>query len=190
MKLVHNQNKYEKIILALFCIMLLSNISCSEQKKPEGEQISEQTFKANFKNFKDVTFSSYNDFTVGPSKVHFYLLRNNRIAFEFPDFYIGSTSWSFESVKAVSFKDVNKDGLKDVILITEYVTGIGPTGMVPFLVKGVYFQGVGGFTQNNDVSKLLGTEANYPKLKSISSIVKYLKSLDFEQIKGNGEIEK
>lgn len=189
MKFVHIKNKYEKIILALFFIML-SNISCSEQKTPKGEQISEQTFKADFKNFKGVTFSSYNNFTVGPSKVHFYLLRDNRIVFEFPDFYIGSTSWSFESVKAVSFKDVNADGLKDVILITEYVTGIGPTGMVPFLVKGVYFQGDGGFTQNNDVGKLLGTEVNYPKLKSISSIVKYLKSLDFKQIKRDGGIIK
>ena len=158
---------------------LFSNHAYSEQNIPKGEQILSQTFKANFKNFKDVKFASYNDYQVGPAKVHFYLLKNNHIVYEFPDFYLGSTSWSFESVKAISFKDVNADGLKDVIIITEYVTGIGPTGMRPFLVKGVYFQQADQFISNEKVNKLLSSEKNYHNLKTISSIVKYLKSVDF-----------
>lgn len=182
MKYILSNKKALKIAQTLFFVSIVLNVACSEEIVPKGELIPEQTFKADFRSFKDVMFASYNDYEVGPSKVHFYLLRDDRIIFEFPDLYIASTSWSFESVKAVSFKDVNQDGLKDVIIIAEYVTGIGPTGMVPFLVKGIYFQKHNKFTSSDRVGELLSSEGNYMKLKTISSIVKYLKSIDFESI--------
>ena len=181
--------KAMKSILYLIFMSVFSINAYAIEKAPKGERIDQQTFKAKFKHFKDVMFASYNDYEVGPAKVHFYLLRDDRIVFEFPDFYINSTSWSFEGVAAVSFKDVNMDGLKDVIIIAEYVTGIGPTGMVPFLVKGVYFQEPGKFSSNEKLNKLLSSSDNYSKLTTISSIVKYLKNIDLKNIERDSAIE-
>ncbi|MCK4709882.1 MAG: hypothetical protein KAU21_14785 [Gammaproteobacteria bacterium] len=170
-----------KIFIVLLCTGLFSGISYADQKVPKGEIIPEQTFKANFKNYKNITFASYNDYETGPAKVHFYLIKDNQVVLEFSDFYINSTSWSFESVKAVSFRDVNADGLKDVVVIAEYVTGIGPTSMIPFLIKGVYFQGKNEFSSNLSVNKLLNSEKNYSKLKNISSIVRFVRNIYAEK---------
>ena len=172
-------------IRSIFLLLVLFTLSVNTQaidRAPTGERIDSQSFKANFKHFKKVMFASYNDYEVGPAKVHFYLMRDSQIVYAFPDFPIASTSWSFEGVKAISFKDLNADGLKDIIIITEYVTGIGPTGMVPFRVKGVYFQDKGKFSSNKKVNVLLNREDNYQKLKTISSIKKYLKQLDLNEL--------
>ncbi|KOS03899.1 hypothetical protein AM598_04055 [Paenibacillus polymyxa] len=40
----------------------------------------------------------------------------------------------------MAFKDVNKDGLKDVIIIAYYETGSGPDGAKPFPIADIYFQ--------------------------------------------------
>jgi len=164
--------------LVFLLMSILVPVSYAIENTPKGERIQEQSFKTNFKHFKNVMFSSYNDFESGPGKVHFYLFRNNKIVYEFPEFPVDSGSWSFENVKAISFKDINNDGLKDVIVIAEYITGIGPNGMIPFLVKGVYLQRKGKFVSAEKISKLLSSEKNYSSLKTISSIVKYLKTLD------------
>ncbi|WP_231116929.1 hypothetical protein [Paenibacillus jamilae] len=45
-----------------------------------------------------------------------------------------------EGIEAVAFRDVNKDGLKDIIIIAYYETGTGPDGAKPFLIADIYFQ--------------------------------------------------
>ena len=48
-------------------------------------------------------------------------------------------SWSFYQLRAVTFGDFNNDGKgPDVLTLTEYITGVGPNGAVPFMVSGVY----------------------------------------------------
>lgn len=173
-----------RVLSLILAVVLVSCDTSMNEIMPKGENIPEQTFETSFKNFKKVKFASYNDYSVGPAKVYFYLLKDERVIYQFPDYHIWSTSWSFESIKAVAFKDVNADGLKDVVIIAEYVTGIGPTGMIPFLVKGVYFQGSDQFTTNIEISNLINSEKNYKKIKTISAVVKYMKTINDENITG------
>ena len=161
---------YSRITILLLCLFLTMVSSCTPDIQPRGELITDQTFKTSFANFKAVTFASYNDYEIGPAKVRFYLLRNEQVIFEFPELYIHSGNWSFESLKAISFKDVNSDGLKDVIIIADYVTGIGPTGMIPFLVAGVYLQQEGKFISDNKINKILNAQNNYSKIKTTSDV--------------------
>lgn len=50
------------------------------------------------------------------------------------------SSWIFWEIKEISFGDFNSDSLgPDVIVIAEYMTGIGPTGAQPFAVTTVFF---------------------------------------------------
>ncbi|MEO0768025.1 MAG: hypothetical protein AAFY72_01115 [Cyanobacteria bacterium J06649_4] len=48
--------------------------------------------------------------------------------------------WWFQEVQAVSFDELNGDGQgPDIIVIADYITGIGPTGSQPFSVAKAYF---------------------------------------------------
>lgn len=47
-------------------------------------------------------------------------------------------SWTPDGLKAVSFPDLDGDGYADVMVIAEYMTGIGPDGAKPFPVASIY----------------------------------------------------
>ncbi|MEO1394409.1 MAG: hypothetical protein AAFV90_15995 [Cyanobacteria bacterium J06634_5] len=51
-----------------------------------------------------------------------------------------SDRWHFFELKAVAFEAVDSDGqMPDVIVVADYITGIGPTGAEPFTVTTVHF---------------------------------------------------
>ncbi|MNP57028.1 hypothetical protein D3C76_1518110 [compost metagenome] len=78
--------------------------------------------------------------TKGLDQAYFFLLDSeDTILYEFPEFN-GNNRGMLEAVKAVSFKDVNQDGYTDIVIIGEYITGVGAEGVVPFPVAGIYFQ--------------------------------------------------
>ena len=127
-----------------------------------------------FKYYKNVEFASYDDYENSPPRVKFYLLRKGNIIYELPD-HFGNESWAFSEMIAVSFKDMNYDGLKDIIVISNYETGIGPTGAEQFKVIDVYFQKVNGFEKNKKISEELNNELNFERLNTIQDIVLYFK---------------
>ncbi len=56
------------------------------------------------------------------------------------------SAWNFFRMNAVSFEDVNGDGLgPDIIAIAEYATGIGPQSGKPFPVERVQLRNANGF---------------------------------------------
>lgn len=74
------------------------------------------------------------------AKAYFYLIDEMGIViYSFPYFSGNSRNYCWK-VRAVSFTDVNHDGLTDVVIIAEYATGIGPRGAIPYPVAGIYFQ--------------------------------------------------
>ena len=97
-------------------------------------------------------------------------MQNGKVLYELPDYY-GNKSWSFDDVIAVAFKDLNYDNLKDIIVMTNYITGMGPSGMEPFRVIDVYFQKKDGFKQYEDISEKLNDPKNYKQLKTIKDVV-------------------
>ena len=137
---------------------------------PEGEKIKEQSFEATFKNFGKVEFASYAEYDHSPPRLNLYLLQDGKALYELPD-YFGNKSWAFDEVIAVAFKDLNYDNLKDIIVMTNYITGMGPSGMEPFRVIDVYFQKQDGFKQYEDISEELNDPKNYEHLKTIKDVV-------------------
>lgn len=47
----------------------------------------------------------------------------------------------YDSVGAVGFRDINDDKKDDIIIITYYLSGAGPTGMVPRPSVTIYLAG-------------------------------------------------
>nr|WP_274483089.1 DUF4163 domain-containing protein [Paenibacillus polymyxa] len=102
-----------------------------------------QSFQTNLKGFGKVRFVSTYGYTEGFRKFFFFLLDDHgHILYPFPDFY-GNREWvaRYGGVEAVAFKDVNKDGLKDVIIIADVDNGIhGPGRVDQFPIADIYFQ--------------------------------------------------
>ncbi|URJ60108.1 DUF4163 domain-containing protein [Paenibacillus polymyxa] len=102
-----------------------------------------QSFQTTFEGFGKVRFVSTYGYTEGFRKFFFFLLDDQgHILYPFPNFY-GNREWvaRYGGVEAVAFKDVNKDGLKDVIIIADVDNGIhGPGRVDQFPIADIYFQ--------------------------------------------------
>lgn len=86
------------------------------------EIIDDATFAVEFKSFGKVCFVSAfqpDENTPTNKYIGFYLFQNGKKIYDFekPERYIWSSSC--QKIKAVSFRDVNKDGNKDVTIIGE-----------------------------------------------------------------------
>lgn len=104
------------------------------------EVIENQSFWTDFEKWGKVRFISGKVHDNGPFKLRFYLTdKEEKVLYRFPEFY-GNQWPSFEELTAVAFKDVNKDGLKDIIIIAQYITGVGAQGVTPFPTAGIYFR--------------------------------------------------
>ncbi len=97
--------------------------------------IPEQSFDVMLDDWGEVTFVSCKPtYDVEHEYASFFLLRDEQILYRFPYRYEDNTMGhvgSFDSVGAVAFRDINDDGKDDIIVIVYYVSGAGPTGMVP-----------------------------------------------------------
>lgn len=102
-----------------------------------------QSFQTTLEGFGEVRFVSTYGYPEGFRKFFFFLLDDQgHILYPFPDFY-GNREWvaRYGGVEAVAFKDVNKDGLKDVIIIADVDNGIhGPGRVDEFPIADIYFQ--------------------------------------------------
>ncbi|MBU7314286.1 TcaA NTF2-like domain-containing protein [Paenibacillus oleatilyticus] len=119
----------------------LPKVGTLENLREKGMQvIDNQSFQVELNHWGKVKFISGKQLEGSELKASFYLVDENEIIlYEFPEFY-GNDRTSFEGIRAVSFKDVDQDGLKDIIIIAEFSTGIGESGNIPFPVAGIYFQ--------------------------------------------------
>lgn len=100
-----------------------------------------QSFQTIFEGFGKVRFVSTQANKDEIPKNYFFLLDDQeRVIYSFPDLYGNEWWYADEGIEAVAFKDVNKDGLKDVIIIAYYETGSGPDGAKPFPIADIYFQ--------------------------------------------------
>ncbi|MDY8044917.1 hypothetical protein UY416_01240 [Paenibacillus polymyxa] len=102
-----------------------------------------QSFQTTFEGFGKVRFVSTYGYPEGFRKFFFFLLDDQgHILYPFLDFY-GNREWvaRYGGVEAVAFKDVNRDGLKDVIIIADVDNGIhGPGRVDQFPIADIYFQ--------------------------------------------------
>lgn len=167
-RLLHNM----RVVVGLFLVLASFDLHAQEQKQIENDAyiIKQHSFEVTFKNTGKVRFVSYHNVKNSPPKIDFFLVdHSNRILHTFPTYY-GNEHWTFHGIKAVSFKDINNDSLKDILIITEHITGIGPSGTDPFDVAGFYIQGEKGFKRHKELEEMVNSDALYGQWKSISDL--------------------
>ena len=136
--------------------------------------IAEQTFDVCLEDWGDVKFVScvpgYYDFT----DASFFLLKDEQIVYKFPHRFKDNRlefTGAFDSVGAVAFRDVNDDKRDDIIIISYYVSGAGPTGMEPRPYVTIYLGGESEFYIAEDMIE----EVEYSgKDMTIESIYNFL----------------
>lgn len=93
------------------------NNSCTDLKRKGFALDKKQTFAVDFAPFEKSCFATFHDpeYTNPALGAQYFIYKNGAEAFNFPEQFNGgnATCW----VDAVSFEDVNKDQLKDVIVV-------------------------------------------------------------------------
>ena len=110
-----------------------------------GTTLEEQSFKVDFENFGESRFITTIETVDDKDRLHFYFQKGDAVTelsyeLESPD--------SFYSASAVAFRDVNDDGKKDILVIADYMTGIGYMGAIPISQLIVFKQTESGFTED------------------------------------------
>mgnify|MGYP001171407171 CR=1 FL=1 len=134
--------------------------------KDGGLQVIEnQCFNVTLENYSKVKFISGLKREDANSNANFYLVdENNNVLYKFPDFY-GNQKGMISDVKAVSFADVNGDGLKDAVIIADYNNGV---------ICSIYFQKGKEFINDKTLDDKINSSSNN---KSISEAIKYAKGV-------------
>lgn len=140
--------------------------------------IQDQSFNIELEEWGNVRFVSYlPSEEVYMEDVSFFLTKENQVIYSFP-YYCKSNSTEnyiglFDSVEAVGFQDVNRDGFQDVIVIINYVTGAGSQGMLPRGSVRVFVAEKDGFVFAENLMNEINTKLNDEEL-TIANICKYI----------------
>jgi hypothetical protein len=141
--------------------------------------IKDQSFWVDLENWGKVYFlsaSGEGEFSL--DSLYMYLVdKDNNILYEFPYFY--GNGMMFSGMRAVAFKDVNKDGFKDIIVIAAYMTGIGPTGAEEYPVAGIYFQKGKEFVTLPELDEEINSSG---KNETVDMVTKYLEGINIPTI--------
>ena len=73
--------------------------------------------------------------------------------------------WSYTEVKAVFFANADRDSARELLILCEHMTGIGPTGARPFHYTWVYDWNQRAFVYLEKLSAEIGTLATAPKVR-------------------------
>ncbi|MDP1510422.1 DUF4163 domain-containing protein [Paenibacillus ottowii] len=132
-----------------------------------------QSFQTTFEGFGKVRFVSTQAKKDEIPKNYFFLLDDQeRVVYSFPDMYGNEWWYADEGIEAVAFRDVNKDGLKDIIIIAYYETGTGPDGAKPFPIADIYFQKKNKtFTTIPALDEALNDQGHNPTIKDVIQYV-------------------
>lgn len=139
--------------------------------------IENQSFEVELNHWGKVKFISGKYLKDGVFKASFHLAdEQGNIIYSFPEF--NGNEWpSFEGIRAVSFKDLNQDGLKDVIIIAEYITGAGEQGTTPFPVASIYFQKAKSFEALSDLDEKINSAG---KNETVEEVLNFTRGWKFE----------
>jgi|GEM_PF-5677127 len=126
-----------------------------------------------FENIGKVYFAVVNNFESVSAKHNYYLVKDGEKLSKLPAFY-GDDMWIVNDFQKLTLEDLNNDGKKDILIEAEYVTGVGPTGMLPFTAISIYFNKDEGKFENDPA---IDQEVNEMEDdKSLEAIKKYIKN--------------
>lgn len=148
--------------------------SCPPVKQAGKRQIKSQTFPFNFKPFTNacfVTFASLEEMLDEkdvPRGSTFHIYQNGESVLDLPDAFDGQTAcW----IEGVAFKDLNADGLTDIILAGSC---LGAKSSYPS--NAIYVNNGEDFTTNGEANQKL---ENFKKLSEIEAFAKKNQGLFF-----------
>lgn len=93
--------------------------------------------------------------------------------------YRGSMEQPIQSIAAVSFQDVNKDALTDIILITKCMNDEGEYAAKSYKIGDVLFQRDGGFYRDYRISDKINRFSMNKSANSITAFIRDGKSTEF-----------
>ena len=137
-----------EMLLQNALVGFLAFASCKQDKIPAiekipGKPIREQTFTFQDSILGPVTFVPAKDESAPPhEQLKIYLKLGDGSHTKLPD---ADINFIFHDMDAVSFVDVDENGLTDIIIISQYISGIGPDAARPFRVAIIYLRRTDGF---------------------------------------------
>ncbi len=137
-----------------------------------GDTIKEQSFKVNFENLGDSEFITTVEKAEGKDRLHFYIKHANALS-ELK--YESDSGFLYPEVSAVSFRDVNGDGRKDIIAIVNYTTGAGRMGTIPISKLLIFKQNESGFIEDLSLEEKAEAGAPY-RIMTVQDVMTGLKT--------------
>ncbi|MEC0212794.1 hypothetical protein P4H70_28085 [Paenibacillus ehimensis] len=138
-----------------------------------GTPIKEQSFASiPFEKFGSSQFISTMEQKNNKKVLHFYVQGPEQTV-ELN--YEPASPDSIHEVKAVSFKDVNGDGLKDIIIVVDYTTGFGYMGAIPISEILIFLQTDEGFVESKALEDQVSSASPY-RMLDIPAALELLKS--------------
>ena len=135
--------------------------------------IQDQCFPINLKNYGSVKFvSGFKKYLLGDIYAYFYLIdAKNNVLCKLPNFYGNSKGMLFSGIRAVSFEDVNNDGLKDIIIIADYKNYENSSSSTSIPECSIYFQKGKSFINNKNLDDKINNSSNNT---DIAAVLKYV----------------
>lgn len=119
--------------MLLMLLLVLLPAMTSADGNSEFRIISAHSFDVELEGFGQVRFVAL----ANALQCRFELRNADDQIYLFPAPY--SNNWACWEITAVAFRDLNKDGLKDIAVLAEAMTGIGPQGAQPFQANTIYY---------------------------------------------------
>ena len=128
-----------------------------------------QTFDTKIENYGDIRFISGLKREDGNDIAVFYISdRDNNILYKLPPFY-GNDKGRFEQVTSVAFMDLNKDDIKDILVIGKFISD---ESNEPINVASVYFQDGKEFKNDAVLDAGINDTNNNDKMESVVAYIK------------------
>lgn len=145
--------------------------ACQSVNTGDNIVYKKQTFAIDFEPFKGSCFvTAHNpEHTDPPLESQFAIYKNGKRTFDFPSQFNGSTFGCW--VHAVSFKDLNDDGLTDVIVIGKCLARADS-----YNENMVYVNDGKGFTTREDANNQLGEKTS---IKDVTEFVEENRGMFF-----------
>lgn len=131
--------------------------------------VKEHSFPAELENCGKVRFLS-TDYRPFHAFDFFLTDEKGNIIYSFPGKY--RSGWQHSAIRAVSLADVNRDGLTDVIIITEYVPVPGSKEVGPDPYASIYFQKRTGFVDDLDFDRQLNETRQNTDIRTVLEFAK------------------
>ena len=133
-----------------------SELSALQALFPQQIVISEHTFWVDLPKCGTCIFVPIRDLQGRPA-LSLHLVDDDRVIYSLPQSE-HDRNWAAWDVLAVAFTDLDSDGKDDIMVLSEYMTGIGPQGAVPFPAMSIYYMRKQGFELDAAIGQSLTEE--------------------------------